>query len=46
MQKQVLILLNTIINPNYLQHNNHLYKQDDELAMGAPTSALLAKVFI
>jgi hypothetical protein len=46
-QKQELVtLINTIINHNYLQFNNEYYKQKDGLAVGAPTSAILAEIFI
>lgn len=37
---------NTIINHNYLQFNNIYYKQEDRLAMGAPTSAILVEIFV
>jgi hypothetical protein len=39
-----MTLRNTIINHSYLQFNNEYYKQEDGLAMGAPTSAVLAKI--
>jgi hypothetical protein len=29
-----------------MQHNDHQYKQNEGLAMGAPTSAILAEMFI
>jgi hypothetical protein len=45
-KQELMILINTIINQNYLQFNNQYYKQDDRLAMGAPTSAILAEIFI
>jgi hypothetical protein len=44
-KQEILILVNAIINKNYMQHNDHQYKQDEGLAMGAPASAL-AEIFI
>jgi hypothetical protein len=41
-----MTLIHTITNQNYLQFNNQHYKQDDGLAMGALTSAILAETFI
>jgi hypothetical protein len=38
--------LNTILEQNYLQLNNQFYKQYKGLAMGAPTSAILADTFL
>jgi hypothetical protein len=43
---EVIILLNAILEQNYLQFSNHFYEQDEGLAMGAPTSAVLAETFI
>jgi hypothetical protein len=44
-KQEILILVNAIINQNYMHHNDHQYKQDEGLAMGAPTSAL-PEIFI
>jgi hypothetical protein len=38
-------LLNTI-EQNHLQFNNQFYKQDEDLAIGVPISAVLAETFI
>jgi hypothetical protein len=35
-----------ILSQNYFQFNNELYTQNEGLAMGAPTSAILAEIFI
>jgi hypothetical protein len=43
---EIINPLNTILEQNYIKHNGKLYKQNDGLAMGAPTSAILAKTFI
>jgi hypothetical protein len=43
---KLLNLLNLILEQNYFQFKNQLYKQNDRLAMGAPTSAILAETFI
>jgi hypothetical protein len=40
MEKQELeILLNTILERNYMQYNDQFYKQNDGLSMGAPKVA-------
>jgi hypothetical protein len=39
-------LLNIILEQNYIEHNEKLYKQNDGLPMGAPTSVILAEVFM
>jgi hypothetical protein len=43
---ELLNLTNTILEQNYIQLNNHFYKQNDGLAMGVPTSAILAEIFL
>jgi hypothetical protein len=43
---EIMRLVQTILNQNYFQHNNHTFKQQDGLAMGAPTSAILSENFI
>jgi hypothetical protein len=43
---EILNLLEPIIDHNYIQHNDQYYKQTEGLAMGALTSAILAKVYI
>jgi hypothetical protein len=45
-KSEIKNLLNTITEQNYIEHNGKWYKQNDCLAMGAPTSAILDKVFI
>jgi hypothetical protein len=40
------MLLDASLEQNYIQFNDEYYKQNDGLAMGTPTSALLAEVFI
>jgi hypothetical protein len=39
-------LTNIILEQNYIQFNDHFYKQYDGLVMGAPILALLAEIFI
>jgi hypothetical protein len=41
---ELLNLLN--LKQNYFQFKNQFYKQNDGLAMGAPTSAILAETFV
>jgi hypothetical protein len=43
---ELKILLKTILEQNYLQFSDRFYKKNEGLAMGAPTSAILAKIFI
>jgi hypothetical protein len=45
-KQEIMTLAHTIIDQNYLQFNNQYYKQDNGLAMGAPTSAILTEIFI
>jgi hypothetical protein len=45
-RREIITLIKVILNQNFLQHNNHHYTQNEGLAMGAPTSAILAEVFI
>jgi hypothetical protein len=46
-QKEELItLVKTILNQNYMQHMDQQYKQNEGLAMEAPTSAILAEIFM
>jgi hypothetical protein len=43
---EIMHIVETILSQNYFQHNNTIYKQQDGLAMGAPTSAILSEIFI
>jgi hypothetical protein len=46
-EKQELeLLLNTIYERNYMQINDQFYKHEEGLAMGAPTSPIIAETFI
>jgi hypothetical protein len=45
-KEELEILLNTILEHNYMQLNDQFYNQNEGLAMGAPTSAILAEIFI
>jgi hypothetical protein len=33
---EIITLIKTILNQNYMQHNDYQYKQNEGLAMGAP----------
>jgi hypothetical protein len=46
MKVEIINLLNTILEQNYIEHNGKWYKQNDGLAMGAPTSAILAETIM
>ena len=45
-QKEIMYILNIVLEQNYFQYEQKHYKQTDGLAMGAPTSAILAEVYI
>jgi hypothetical protein len=45
MKEVIINLLNSVLEQNCIEHNGQWYKQNDVLAMGAP-SAILAQVFI
>jgi hypothetical protein len=42
---ETMSLVKIILNQNYFQHNQ-IFKQQDGLAMGAPTSAILSEIFM
>jgi hypothetical protein len=47
IEKQELeILSNNIFEHNYMQFSDQFYNQNEGLAMGAPTSAIVAEIFI
>jgi hypothetical protein len=39
-------LTNLILDLNYLKYNDQYYKQQESLAMGAPTSAILSELYL
>jgi hypothetical protein len=43
---EILNLVKTVLDQNYFSFNNEFYTQDSGLAMGAPSSAILAEVFL
>jgi hypothetical protein len=43
---EILHIVDCILNQNYFEYNNTTYKQQDGLAMGAPTSAFLSEIFL
>jgi hypothetical protein len=45
-KQKLVILLNTLLNQNYLQFWKQYYKQNDGSAIRVPTSAILAEIFI
>jgi DNA-binding cell septation regulator SpoVG len=45
-KNEILDFLNVTLKQNYVQHNGHLYKQDNGLAMGAPSSAIVTEIFM
>jgi hypothetical protein len=45
-QKETINILKTVMEQNYFQFNQQYYKQTEGLAMGVPTSTILAKVYI
>jgi hypothetical protein len=45
-QEEITNILNSVMEQNYFQFNEQYYEQTKGLAMAAPTSAILAKVYI
>jgi hypothetical protein len=45
-QKEIIDILGIILEQNYFEFNKQFYKQNEGLAMGAPTSAILADIHI
>jgi hypothetical protein len=45
-QKEIIDILKIILEQNYFEFNKQFYKQTEGLAMGAPTSAILAEIYI
>jgi hypothetical protein len=45
-QKEITRIIKTVIEQNYFQFDQQYYKQTVRLAMGAPTSAILAETYI
>jgi hypothetical protein len=43
---EIITLTKVILDQNYFQYNNELYSQNEGLAMGAPTSSILAEIYI
>jgi hypothetical protein len=46
LQKEIIHILETIMEQNYFHFNQEYYKQIDGLAMGAPTSSILAEIYV
>jgi hypothetical protein len=44
--KEITYILKIVMEQNYFQFDQKYYKQTEGLAMGAPTSAILAEIFI
>jgi hypothetical protein len=46
LPQQIILLINSIINHNYFQYNNILYKPNKGVAMGSPISGKIAEIFL
>jgi hypothetical protein len=46
IKKQIIQLLNTIIEQNYFQYNNQLFRPENGIAMGSPISGTLAEIYL
>jgi hypothetical protein len=46
IQKEITYIAKTIIEQNYFQFDRKYYKQTDGLAMGTPTSSVLAETYL
>ena len=44
--EQLIKTIETIMNQNYFWFNNKIYKQEDEIPMGSPTSNILPEIFL
>jgi Reverse transcriptase (RNA-dependent DNA polymerase). len=44
--EQLTKAIETILNQNYFRFNNKIYKQEDGIPMGSPTSSILSEIFI
>jgi hypothetical protein len=45
-REEIIFIMGIIMKQNYFQFDQQYYEQTEELAMGAPVSAILAEVFI
>ena len=45
-EQQILQLLKVITEQNYFQYNNQYFKSEKGIAMGSPTSATLAEIYL
>jgi hypothetical protein len=45
-KKQIIQLLNTIIEQNYFQYNNQYFRPKNGIAMGSPISGTLAEIYL
>jgi ectoine hydroxylase-related dioxygenase (phytanoyl-CoA dioxygenase family) len=46
IRNDIIYISKIVMEQNYFQFDRHYYKQREELAMGAPTSTILAEIFI
>jgi hypothetical protein len=46
VHKEIIHILEIIMEQNYFQFNQEYYKQIDGLAMEAPTSSILAEIYV
>jgi len=46
INKQIMMLLSTIMEQNYFQYNKQCYKPQNGTAMGSPISGYLAEIYI
>jgi hypothetical protein len=43
---EITTLTKVVLDQNYFQYNNEIYSQKEGLAMGAPTTSILAEIYI
>jgi glycine/serine hydroxymethyltransferase len=46
IKKQIIQLLNIIIEQNYFQYNNQFFRPENGIAMGSPISETLAEIYL
>jgi hypothetical protein len=44
--KELILIINTILDQNYFKYNNQFFQQTKGLPMEAPTSSILSEVYL
>jgi hypothetical protein len=46
ISREIILMINTILDQNYFKFNNQIFQQIEGLRMGAPTTSILSEVFL